>query len=212
MIPDPYERTIRLPVKLDGTTWKLIDGRPLPAIEKESIGEIVLPAYALVEEEARNEWMSERTVIFLRSGTTLWAKIKPDNVPEKLKSAVRRCISASTGLVHGVAFILVDDLQLTLRAGKKSQLVDCECEIPSLNRTATSINEAYTLISAAYEPNRRSHAGNVFQQVFFGDVGKLRPLNEKRSVAERAAETDNPKPLSTPVVSRKPADRNLFSD
>ena len=45
-----------------------------------------------------------------------------------------------------------------------------------------SINQAYTRLSERYEPRRKSHAGNVFQQVLFETTpgGHVRPLDDLR--------------------------------
>jgi hypothetical protein len=43
-----------------------------------------------------------------------------------------------------------------------------------------SINQAYTRLSEKHEPKRKSHAGNVFAQVYFFDGKFLLPLEEAR--------------------------------
>ena len=62
---------------------------------------------------------------------------------------------------------LLEDLQLQLRGTKKAWLRPCACFIPSLMTGGDSLNEAYTKISAFYEPWRRSHTGNVFTHIFY---------------------------------------------
>ena len=56
-------------------------------------------------------------------------------------------------------------LRLTLRGTKKPQLLSVKCDIPALGKVANSLNHAYSLISEAYEIERISHIGNVFETV-----------------------------------------------
>ena len=50
------------------------------------------------------------------------------------------------------------------------------------NEKAVSLNHAYRLISEKFEPNRISHAGNVFQKmVHLGAQGICYPLDEYRN-------------------------------
>jgi hypothetical protein len=80
------------------------------------------------------------------------------------------------------------ELQLRIRTGKDATLVDCECEIPAINATAKSVNEAYTRISTNFEPSRRSHTGNVFNCVFSESPEGLRPLYQLRTQTESSLE------------------------
>jgi len=60
---------------------------------------------------------------------------------------------------------LKQDLRLVAK-NKKPSLSPCICFIPALQQQVESVNEAYTKISLAFEPKRRSNAGNVFLVVF----------------------------------------------
>ncbi|MDP2958677.1 MAG: hypothetical protein Q8N53_19790 [Longimicrobiales bacterium] len=66
-----------------------------------------------------------------------------------------------------VRVVLEEDLFLTVRATKRASLRPCPVEIPALERTASSLNEAYSIISREFEPWRRSVAGNVFWKVHY---------------------------------------------
>ena len=86
---------------------------------------------------------------------------------------------------HFVSFNITQKLTVLLRAGKHAKLGDCLCEIPSLKISADSVNEAYSKISAAFEPTRRSHSGNVFRCVFMERPdGLLEPLENQRERTE----------------------------
>jgi len=56
-----------------------------------------------------------------------------------------------------------------MRGSKQSYLCDVKCHINCLNKEALSINNVYSLISISFEPNRRSHTGNVFQKCYYQD-------------------------------------------
>ena len=78
--------------------------------------------------------------------------------------------------------VLLDEpLHLLMRGTKEPKLQDCKCHLPSLKKQAESLNHAYRLASEELEPNRRSHAGNIFQLGFWKDSNRLRSLDELRN-------------------------------
>lgn len=61
--------------------------------------------------------------------------------------------------------------------------------IPALqDLTALSLNHVYRLVSEAFERHRRSHAGNVFSEVYYRVKDAWRPLDAIR--AEKEAELE----------------------
>ena len=68
--------------------------------------------------------------------------------------------------------VLKEEQRICLRGAKKAILESCHCSIDGLNREAHSLNEAYSLVSTEYEPERRSHTGSVFQKGLYLD-GKV---------------------------------------
>lgn len=74
-------------------------------------------------------------------------------------------------------------LMMRTRGTKPPQLVDCPCQIASLNQQAVSLNHAFTIISTAFETKRRSHSGNVFSRVYAKAGSMWEPLERFRERA-----------------------------
>jgi hypothetical protein len=179
-IPDPYARTVRLFVTITNGRCKLHDGQELPNLKPETKAELVFSPLNIVEDKDRTRLMNQRCVLFLLAGTTLWARIKEDNIhPRLTRQRTTKKVFPGEPIVC-VPFVLKQDLQLKIRAGKSAVLLDCECAIPAFQASAKSVNETYTRISVAFEPSRRSHTGNVFSCVYTERPDGLRPLNDLR--------------------------------
>lgn len=61
---------------------------------------------------------------------------------------------------------LEQDLSIRIRGDQEARLEKCKCVIPALRREASSVNHAFTLVSEAYETQRLSHTGNVFERAY----------------------------------------------
>ena len=80
-----------------------------------------------------------------------------------------------------VEITLNADLWLQVRGDQEARLSSCPCNISALNKEAESLNQAFTLISEAYETKRLSHSGNVFERVYAQDErGNWQNLDEFR--------------------------------
>jgi hypothetical protein len=80
-----------------------------------------------------------------------------------------------------------------MRAFRLPRLLDVRCILPELGEEASSVNEAYTRLSRAYERGRRSSTGNVFLVVYgpsshqrgaatFVPLGELRQLKHEEYI------------------------------
>ena len=183
-IPEKSARTVRLKVILSDGRCTLADGTALPNIKNGASAELVIHAIDLLDSRQREALISERSILFLPRGTRLWTRIKEDDVAEKLRPFMIEIIVYPVVPEWVVAFDLLEDLHLTLRAAKGAVLAECKCHIPALDFEASSVNEAYTRISTAFEPSRRSHTGNVFDCVFDERKDWLRPLLDLRYAKE----------------------------
>ncbi|HWQ93270.1 MAG TPA: hypothetical protein VN673_16465, partial [Clostridia bacterium] len=183
-IPEKTARTVRFNVNLDDGLCTLADRKPLPKLKKGASAELVVYASDLLDREQREDLITEHSILLLEKGHRLWARIKEDEIPEPLKSHREKIVIYPGTPALGIAFDLKDDLKLKMRAAKGSVLCDCECNIPALKLSAASVNEAYTRISTAFEPSRRSHGGNVFNCVFFEGKNGLHALGDLRMAKE----------------------------
>src|SRR6476660_7891819 len=76
---------------------------------------------------------------------------------------------------------LVQDLSIRIRGDHEARLEKCRCAIPALKRKASSINHAFTVVSEAYETQRLSHTGNVFERAYtWVEPGGWRTLDQLR--------------------------------
>jgi hypothetical protein len=182
-------RTVRIPVRWNKGVFELLDNSPLPEMKDGTIGDLVVDAESLVKPEDRAKWTKEKVVRFLPSGSSLWARVKPESVSQELIPFRLEKREWPGTPLHAVEFVLKTDLTLILRAGKKAALSECACYIPALKLDTKSVNEAYTKISVAFEPGRRSHAGNVFLCVFYECNGTFRPLDDRRTSVEVTADS-----------------------
>lgn len=176
-------RTIRFGVRLGDRGWELVTGEALPKMKTGTVGELVVPAYCLMEEKDREVWTVGELQEILPGVHRLWVRVRckgplADDLPKDLPKAME--LARLRESVDVVPIDLKGSLRLEKRPGKLSKLMPCSCHIPSLKRDVDSVNEAYARISEAFETHRRSHGGNVFTNVFFEEKGLLRPLDLRR--------------------------------
>ena len=58
--------------------------------------------------------------------------------------------------------VLLEPLLISVDGSERAKLNDCSCGIFLLDKEATSVNHAFTLLSEEFETDRMSHTGNVF--------------------------------------------------
>ena len=184
---DPRE--LHIPVKVENGKLLLRSGAPLPDFHENAEGELRIAASDLIDPQQIPLFLEECSKPFLSAHSSLVAEVKREGVPEPLRKHLVGIKQAGRYLT-GVPFTITADLEIILIAGKNGRLKDCPCHIPSLDRVAASINEAYTRISEAYEPARRSHTGNVFSKVFSTHSG-CQSLNRLRADLEKNWNSSN---------------------
>lgn len=199
-IPDSLDRTVCLQVKITAGQCVMLDGSPLPKLKKNTTADLILPAFSFEDQVELLKFTEEYEVPFLSAGSRLWVKVKTEENLEKAKAEHR--ITKRPYLEGDALFLpiqLQGDLDLQIRAGKHSKLGEASIHIPHLEVDAKSINEAYSKVSAVYEPSRRSHAGNVFQEVYYEHGDTLHRLNRLRLAKEMM-----PKPQTAPASPAAP--------
>jgi len=174
--PEP-EHKISLPVQfLDGELTYL-GGLPLPRIRERAVLDLVVPARDLLDRDFAALLLDTRVVNLLPANTVLFASVRADSIPSDLQphahpTSPHASLDPTVGAgLAWVAIRLDTPLPLRVGGGTHPELLDCTCTIPALSdREARSVNHAYTLISEAFEPRRRSHTGNVFQRVYLPEA------------------------------------------
>lgn len=179
--PD-HSKTVRIPVRIhsDGRI-EYFYGGSLPSIRDGTIGDLVVPEYSLTEKDEVRLIQKEDVVLLLASGSTIRFAIDGTQTHPSLQKHLRpKLASSGNNKSHAVEVELRGDLELQLRGTKQAILKKVECWIPSLERTAKSLNHAYGLVSEWFETNRISHSGNVFMLGYFKEEKTWIQLNTIR--------------------------------
>lgn len=157
---------------------------PLPKIRADATVDIRIDASLLDDPGERDSWLRVEGRILFWQGETLRVRVRPRDVPAGLAGAAIREPNARDLAAAYVEVRLDEPLVLLSRRSGLGKLKDVRCFIPSLERRAKSLNEACRMVSEAFEPHRRSHAANVFQEVFYEDLGWWIALGAYRSWVE----------------------------
>lgn len=200
MSQDPPERTVCIPVRVVGGTLVPFYGGQWPPLAEGTIGDLILPARALLNPQDQLLLSARLEIPLLPKGAELLIGVSPEArhpAVERLSNEVDLDGAERTF----VRLRLSEELRLEMRGTKKSRLCACKCSLPALKQEADSVNEAYTIASHAVELKRRSHTGNVFTKVFYEDspansrIERWRPLDRLRDHAEALLESRFGQPI-----------------
>lgn len=193
----PFDATTRIPFKVvEGKLVHIYGSGEITELRNGAIGDIVIKTADLTDEGRLKQFNSEKIVEFLPQGAKLRARVKTKSVPEPLKKGFL-AVSTEPDTAF-VEIILQQDLQLQLRGTKDARLMPCSCLVPSLvsndeDGVRISVNETYSFISTHYEPHRRSHSGNVFNEVFYcfqAPISSWQPLRDLRDKKQAESEDE----------------------
>lgn len=166
---DPLSKTATIPVRFkDGKFINYLTQEELCGIEDGALCDLIVGAYRINDHELLALLNDETETELFPEGEKLFALVNSEHIPHELRQHATS--SANISLGDNGSFVEIElktPLKMMFRGTKQPALFDCGCYIPSLEETAISLNHAYTLISTAFEPHRRSHTGNVFKKVFF---------------------------------------------
>jgi hypothetical protein len=192
MIPDPYKKTLRIPVRLMDGNFQLFHGGPLPKIKTGAIADLVIESHFFEDSADVNRLEVHKTITIWEKDTMLMARLST-NYCEDTQGLIEN-IKMHPEVGYPIAFApirLKEDLVLNLVSGKPARLNDCLCSLPSINNLeAVSVNHAFTLASRHYETRRRSFGGNVFNCVYFQTNEVWQPLKDLRLKHELEFESE----------------------
>jgi hypothetical protein len=163
-----YEKRLRIALRSTGEGFTLLDGSPPPAIVKGTVCELVVRPEALQNPDDRNRFVRDEIIPILSKETPVLLGVSPHSVGNS-KALGLICSPQQIGVRTEywlVEIRLLEDLRIRIRGDQEAKLEPCTCVIPALKREATSVNHAFTIISEAYETERLSHTGNVFQRAY----------------------------------------------
>jgi hypothetical protein len=187
-----YEKRFRIDVRFDGTNFVLLNGKPLPAIAKDSVAQLVLAPECILDSSVRANLSGQKNIRLRSGGSSVLLGVSPTMVESHLATGL---IPANAiPVVSSYLFVetkLEADLLLQVRGDREAKLLPCCCTIPALKMGAQSVNHAFMIISEAFEKKRRSHSGNVFDRAYAQDdsgtwisLDELRVRTVQRVLAE----------------------------
>lgn len=165
-------KKVTIPVIIRDGKLEYFYGGSLPEFEGSYIGDLVLPESSIKDKEFLNMLQKEVEAEILPENTKLYIVMNPmsyEHVDNKyvLKANSIKTLNYEFSGKILVALILIEPLRILTRGTKKAILLPTKCFIPSLELVFESLNTAYTKISEKYEPNRRTHSGNVFDKCLY---------------------------------------------
>ena len=180
-----FEKHLRVGTRFDGSRFVLLDGSPLPALTKDSIVELILAPESILDLTVRARFLEEMAVKILEKDSCVFFGVSPTMVGNmKTVGLIGPNVLQIKSEYWFVEGKLDAPVMLQVRGDQEARLSPCPCTIPSLKRTADSLNHAFTLISEAFETKRRSHSGNAFERVYTQvTAGKWQTLDEIRIAA-----------------------------
>ena len=192
MIPDPYKKTLRIPVRLRNGHFQLFHGGALPKIKVGAVADLVIESHCFEDPADVERLEVHKTTPLIVKDSVLMIRLSVDYC-ESTHGLIQD-IKIDPPLGYPVAFAPVrvtENLDLTLVFGKSAHLNDCPCILPTIgNLGARSINHAFTLASRHYETQRRSNGGNVFLSVYYDDGNVWRQVKDLRFKHEAIFETE----------------------
>ena len=76
LIPDPYSKQIKIPIKITNGKVQFFNGRELPKLKDGTIGDLLIHSLAVEDPVWISEFMRERIVVALPEGTCLLVQIR----------------------------------------------------------------------------------------------------------------------------------------
>lgn len=198
-IPDPNSATVRIGARWRAGQLTTLNDQPLPNIRDGAFIELVIPAWAVVNEADRQRLQSKRVIEMLPTDARVWLGLSTKAVrPEVHEKFPKRGQGAAAGYLLAEV-ILLEPLSVLVDGSERAKLNDCRCGIFLLNTDARSLNHAFTLLSQEFEVDRMSHTGNAFRQGFtcqgkrwlsLDDLRLVRVMKALEEMSDAAAESE----------------------
>jgi hypothetical protein len=114
--------------------------------------ELVIPAWAIINENARDKLQSKRTVEMLPSESRMWLGLSRRSVPAKFHQCFPREGRGSAAAYLLAEVILLEPLNLLVDESERAKLNKCRSLVVLMEREASSLTHALTLLSQASRP------------------------------------------------------------
>lgn len=169
IIPDPLKKTVNIPIRIVDGQVRYFYGGELPKL-KNVVGDLVIPAFALLDPEQAEDLSHEDVSEMLPAGSELMINVRVDTYTKGVLTGLRNPYLDLPNFAPKEGFVKVrlkEPLLLWHRGTKPSQLSPCKAVLVDLNEQATSLNHAYTIASKKFETRRTTNTGNVFKHVYY---------------------------------------------
>ena len=170
-VPDPFSKMIKIPIEIKKGNIEFYFEGPLPELKDGTLGDLLIPAYAVTNSNLRKLLSEERKIPLLKKDTILFVQVSAPTLDNKIIEF--EAIPEEYGIkvkINFVPIVIEEPLYLYLRGTKHPTLSNVKCKTTADEEiNATSLNHIYTLISQRYEINRISHTGNVFKKIYYND-------------------------------------------
>lgn len=195
---DNLAKTIKIPIIINKGEVKFLYGGEMPEIDEGTVGDLILPEYSIKNKDMVKKLQENYIVELMGASAKLLLSVYDKFLPTDKKNLVLNITNAYPPLDQKfIEVFLEEPLRLQFRGSKQATLLDVKCKIPTLNnKEATSINNAYMLMSQELEPSRRSHSGNMFDKCYYkfhdniNDCDYWLPLRKLREKYEIEYERD----------------------
>lgn len=211
MWPNRFGKNMVIPLKVVNGGFSYLYGGRLPILLDDTICDLIVPAVAITDEDFLKKLQAVHVEELAPKNATIFTAVSSRQVPSSLRKWAFSPEQLSRSFEGDLAkdvywdlnsnnpdslFVevnLKDPLQLELRGTKHSRLKRAWCVIPALkdnsqDNEAVSLNHAYRLISEKFEPDRISHAGNVFRKMVYLDDRGCHLLDKLRKSIEATHE------------------------
>ena len=195
----PMSKIVNIPAKIENEHVVLRIKKPVSITDEETHINISVPIHNIMDQNIKH--YKGRQVKLISKNEVLLVginyRITSDEKTKYLDSIIENYNIRNIGRfkyekLYFVEIIAQHELSLTFTGFKKAKLNNCQIKIPFLKENATSVNHAYSLISAHFEKHRKSHTGNVFKVVFAKHNNQgWNSLNYYRDVAIDENVSDN---------------------
>lgn len=158
----------------------------MPSFVEGAAADVIVETIAFANPAELSRFNIEEQFPLVKSGSRLLALMrrKAGVVSSTDAVAVAKADPLLPERADLIPFTLEEDLILHFRGTKHAVLEDCDCRLETIaDKRVRSVNEAYMRLSEHYEPHRRSHAGNVFDTVYFLRGEAAVSLNRLREAA-----------------------------
>ena len=206
--PD-WTAKVTVPVKRVGERWEFFYGGDVP-VRDGTLGELTFSAEQITDEQFKLRMMQELKVKILGEGTELLVALSdrdtnwkragawPGRYSPKVPSGTTRFeririgpVKQKTGEPPLQAELERGGLWLRLKGLDRCELQGSTVQMPAdfEPAVATSLNDAFTMLSKAYEKHRISNTGNVYSRIFYQDHDeRWYSLDDLRTGVQAAAE------------------------